>query len=91
MAAPLPGRLQDKVDREAAYEQTKAETDKWNEMVLRMKGESGIGAEGARHERLVLPLINGAGDVHREANAAELSAKFQVRRSHTLRVTLSRN
>ncbi|GAA5863261.1 hypothetical protein JCM3774_000832 [Rhodotorula dairenensis] len=77
LAAPLPGRLQDKVDREAAYEATKAETDKWNETVRRMKGESGLGAEGARHERLVLPLVGGQGDVHRDPNANELSAKFQ--------------
>ncbi|GAA5983323.1 hypothetical protein JCM10908_000241 [Rhodotorula pacifica] len=77
LAAPLPGRLQDKVDREAAYEATKAETDKWNETVRRMKGESGLGAEGARHERLVLPLMGGEGDVHRDANANELSARFQ--------------
>lgn len=79
LAAPLPGRLQDKVDREAAYEATKAETDKWNETVRRMKGESGLGAEGARHERIVLPLVGGEGDVHRDPNANELSAKFQVR------------
>ncbi|GAA5962538.1 hypothetical protein JCM8115_002113 [Rhodotorula mucilaginosa] len=77
LAAPLPGRLQDKVDREAAYEATKAETDKWNETVRRMKGESGLGAEGARHERIVLPLVGGEGDVHRDPNANELSAKFQ--------------
>ncbi|GAA5985478.1 hypothetical protein JCM11641_007081 [Rhodosporidiobolus odoratus] len=78
LAAPLPGRLQDKVDREAAYEKTKEETDKWNETVRRMKGESGLGVEGARHERLTLPLMNAGGDVKRDANAAEWSAKFQA-------------
>ncbi|BGP16523.1 hypothetical protein JCM10213_001138 [Rhodosporidiobolus nylandii] len=77
LAAPLPGRLQDKIDREAAYEKTKEETDKWNETVRRMKGESGLGVEGARHERLTLPLMGGAGDVRRDPNAAEWSAKFQ--------------
>ncbi|BGP24942.1 U3 small nucleolar RNA-associated protein 14 [Rhodotorula toruloides] len=77
LSAPLPGRLQDKIDREAAYEQTKEETDKWNETVRRMKGESGLGVEGARHERLVLPLVGGEGDVHRDPNANEWSAKFQ--------------
>ncbi|GAA5916095.1 hypothetical protein JCM6882_003934 [Rhodosporidiobolus microsporus] len=77
LAAPLPGRLQDKIDREAAYEKTKEETDKWNETVRRMKGESGLGVEGARHERLTLPLMGGAGDVRRDPNAQEWSAKFQ--------------
>ncbi|BGP32399.1 hypothetical protein JCM10296v2_004180 [Rhodotorula toruloides] len=77
LSAPLPGRLQDKIDREAAYEQAKEETDKWNETVRRMKGESGLGVEGARHERLVLPLVGGEGDVHRDPNANEWSAKFQ--------------
>ncbi|ORY84072.1 Utp14 protein-domain-containing protein [Leucosporidium creatinivorum] len=77
LAAPLPGRLQDKIDREAAYEKTKEETDKWNETVRRMKGESGLGVEGARHERLTLPLMGGEGDVRRAPNAAEWSAKFQ--------------
>ncbi|BGP48517.1 hypothetical protein JCM10450v2_004393 [Rhodotorula kratochvilovae] len=77
LAAPLPGRLQDKVDREAAYDQTKEETDKWNETVRRMKGQSGLGAEGARHERLTLPLMGGEGDVRRDPNAQEWNAKFQ--------------
>ncbi|GAA6001595.1 hypothetical protein JCM10207_006743 [Rhodosporidiobolus poonsookiae] len=78
LAAPLPGRLQDKIDREAAYDRTKEETDKWNETVRRMKGESGLNVEGARHERLTLPLMGGAGDVRRDPNAAEWSAKFQA-------------
>ncbi|GJN90772.1 hypothetical protein Rhopal_003786-T1 [Rhodotorula paludigena] len=77
LSAPLPGRLQDKVDREAAYGQTKEETDKWNETVRRMKGQSGLGAEGARHERLTLPLMGGEGDVRRDPNAQEWAAKFQ--------------
>ena len=79
LAAPLPARLQDKIEREAAYEKTKEETDKWNETVRRMKGQSGLGVEGARHERLTLPLMGGAGDVARDPNAAEWSAKFQAR------------
>lgn len=79
LAAPLPARLQDKIEREAGYEKTKEETDKWNATVRRMKGESGIGVEGARHERLVLPLVGGAGNVLRDPNASEWSAKFQVR------------
>ncbi|KAM0791537.1 hypothetical protein ACM66B_005986 [Microbotryomycetes sp. NB124-2] len=77
IAAPLPARLQDKIDREAAYNQTKEEVDKWNDTVRRMKGESGLGNEGARHERLSLPLMGGAGDVHRDPNANDWSAKFK--------------
>lgn len=78
LAAPLPARLQDKIEREAAYGKTKEETDKWNESVRRMKGESGLGVEGARHEKLSLPLMGAAGDVARDPNAAEWSAKFKV-------------
>ena len=78
LAAPLPARLQDKIEREAGYEKTKEETDKWNATVRRMKGETGVGVEGARHERLTLPLMGGAGNVLRDANASEWSAKFQV-------------
>ena len=80
LSAPLPARLQDKIEREAAYEKTKEETDKWNETTRRMKGQSGLGVVGARHERLVLPLIGPEGDIKRDPNAAEWSAKFQVRR-----------
>lgn len=78
LAAPLPARLQDKIEREAAYEKTREETDKWNETVRRMKGHSGLGVIGARHERLTLPLMGPGGDVKRDPNAAEWSAKFQV-------------
>ncbi|GAA5887298.1 hypothetical protein JCM16303_006580 [Sporobolomyces ruberrimus] len=77
ISAPLPARLQDKVDREAAYEKTKEETDKWNETVKRMKGESGANVSGARHERLVLPLIDPTQDAKRAPNSNELNAKFQ--------------
>ncbi len=73
----MPARLQDKLEREAAYEKTKEEADKWNETVRRMKGASGLGVEGARHERLQLPLLGGAGDAARDPNAAEWSAKFK--------------
>ncbi|GAA5851356.1 hypothetical protein JCM3766R1_007011 [Sporobolomyces carnicolor] len=77
ISAPLPARLQDKVDREAAYEKTKEETDKWNETVKKMKGESGANVSGARHERLVLPLIDPTHDAKRAPNSNELNAKFQ--------------
>ncbi|GAA6021465.1 hypothetical protein JCM11491_006504 [Sporobolomyces phaffii] len=77
ISAPLPARLQDKVDREAAYEKTKEETDKWNDTVKKMKGESGANVSGARHERLVLPLIDPTHDAKRAPNSNELAAKFQ--------------
>ncbi|GAA5938943.1 uncharacterized protein JCM15063_004371 [Sporobolomyces koalae] len=77
ISAPLPARLQDKVDREAAFEKTKEETDKWNETVKRMKGESGLNVSGARHERLALPLIDPTHDAKRAPNSNELNAKFQ--------------
>lgn len=37
LPAPLPTRTQEKIDREAAYEQTKKEVDKWNETMRRIK------------------------------------------------------
>ena len=37
LPAPLPQRTQDRLDREAAYEQTKAEVDKWNATMKRIK------------------------------------------------------
>ncbi|SGY23457.1 BQ5605_C019g08940 [Microbotryum silenes-dioicae] len=77
LAAPLPARLQDKIDREAAFDKTKEETDKWNETVRRMKGVSGLGVEGARHERLTLPLMAPTGDAQRDANSNEWAANFE--------------
>ena len=37
LPAPLPQRTQDRLDREAAYEQTKTEVDKWNETMKQIK------------------------------------------------------
>ena len=37
LSAPLPQRTQDRLDREAAYEQTKTEIDKWNETMQQIK------------------------------------------------------
>ena len=37
LSAPLPQRTQDRVNREAAYEQTKEEVDKWNGTMKRIK------------------------------------------------------
>lgn len=37
LSAPLPQRTQDQLGREAAYEQTKTEVDKWNETMKQIK------------------------------------------------------
>jgi len=37
LSAPLPTRTQEKLDREAAYEQTKKEADKWNDTMKRIR------------------------------------------------------
>ena len=37
LSAPLPQRTQDRLDRQAAYEQTKEEVDKWKETMKRIK------------------------------------------------------
>jgi U3 small nucleolar RNA-associated protein 14 len=37
LSVPLPQRTQDRLDREAAYEQTKTEVDKWNETMKQIK------------------------------------------------------
>lgn len=37
LAAPLPQRTQEKLNREAAYEQTKEEIDKWSATMKRIK------------------------------------------------------
>ena len=37
LSAPLPQRTQERIDREAAYEQTKEEVDKWSATMKRIK------------------------------------------------------
>ena len=37
LPAPLPTRVQDRLDREAAYEQTKAEAQKWDPTMKRIR------------------------------------------------------
>ena len=37
LSAPLPQRAQERLDREAAYEQTKEEIDKWSATMKRIK------------------------------------------------------
>lgn len=65
LSAPLPQRTQERVDREAAYEQTKEEVDKWSETMKRIK----------EAEHLSFPLQ--AQPVGRVSNL-ELAAKFKV-------------
>lgn len=65
LSAPLPQRTQEKVDREAAYEQTKEEVDKWTGTMKRIK----------EAEHLNFPLqAQSAGRV----SNLELAAKFKV-------------
>jgi U3 small nucleolar RNA-associated protein 14 len=65
LSAPLPQRTQERVDREAAYEQTKEEVDKWTETMKRIK----------EAEHLSFPLQ--AQPTGRVSNL-ELAAKFKV-------------
>jgi U3 small nucleolar RNA-associated protein 14 len=37
LSAPLPQRAQERLDREAAYEQTKEEVDKWSATMKHIK------------------------------------------------------
>ena len=37
LSAPLPTRMQEKIERDAAYEKTKEEVDKWNSTMRRIK------------------------------------------------------
>jgi U3 small nucleolar RNA-associated protein 14 len=65
LSAPLPQRTQERVDREAAYEQTKEEVDKWSGTMKRIK----------EAEHLSFPLqAQAAGKV----SNLELAAKFKV-------------
>ncbi|KAI0347583.1 Utp14-domain-containing protein [Trametopsis cervina] len=64
LAAPLPQRTQDRLDREAAYEQTKEEIDKWSATMKRIK----------EAEHLSFPLqAESSGKV----SNLELAAKFK--------------
>ncbi|KAI0005548.1 Utp14 protein-domain-containing protein [Russula compacta] len=64
LPAPLPHRTQDRLDREAAYEQTKTEVDRWNETMRQIK----------EAEHLSFPLQ--AEPVGKVSNL-ELTAKFK--------------
>jgi U3 small nucleolar RNA-associated protein 14 len=42
LEAPLPQRAQERMDREAAYERTKEEVDKWEPAMRRIREVSGL-------------------------------------------------
>ncbi|KAJ7289226.1 Utp14-domain-containing protein [Mycena rebaudengoi] len=65
LAAPLPLRTQARVDREAAYDATKGEVDKWNATMKRIR----------EAEHLSFPLQGPKEQMGRVSNA-ELTAKF---------------
>lgn len=65
LSAPLPQRTQEKLDREAAYEQTKQEVDKWTETMKRIK----------EAEHLSFPLQS---QKPGRTSNLELAAKFKV-------------
>ncbi|KAI0739334.1 Utp14 protein-domain-containing protein [Irpex lacteus] len=64
LAAPLPQRTQEGLDREAAYEQTKQEIDKWSATMRRIK----------EAEHLSFPL---QAEVKGKVSSLELAAKFK--------------
>ncbi|EGG00743.1 uncharacterized protein MELLADRAFT_93061 [Melampsora larici-populina 98AG31] len=53
LSAPLEPRLQQKIEREAAYDLTKVEMDKWNETIMAARGLSGKHTDGKN--RFVVP------------------------------------
>jgi U3 small nucleolar RNA-associated protein 14 len=65
LSAPLPQRTQERVDREAAYEQTKQEVDKWKGTMKRIK----------EADHLSFPL---QAQVAGRVSNLELAAKFKV-------------
>ena len=66
LPAPLPTRTQEKLDREAAYEQTKQEVEKWSETMKKIR----------EAEHLSFPL---QAPRPTKVSNLELAAKFKVR------------
>ncbi|KAH8094740.1 Utp14-domain-containing protein [Cristinia sonorae] len=64
LSAPLPTRTQERLDREAAYEQTKEEVDKWNATMKRIK----------EAEHLSFPL---QAPTTEKTSSLQLAAKFK--------------
>ena len=88
LSAPLPGRLQDKLAREAAYAATKQEADKWNDTVRLTRGgarpsgdaQARRDADSARKRVLHLPLEQGGGQANQATagpSARAWNAKFE--------------
>ncbi|OJA08873.1 hypothetical protein AZE42_01736 [Rhizopogon vesiculosus] len=65
LSAPLPQRAQERLDREAAYEQTKEEVDKWSTTMKRIK----------QAEHLSFPLQTQS---EGRVSNLELAAKFKM-------------
>ncbi|KAJ3767843.1 Utp14-domain-containing protein [Lentinula raphanica] len=74
LAIPLPQRTQERLDREAAYEQTKAEVDKWSATMKRI----------AEADHLSFPL---QAQPQGKVSNLELTAKFKP--TTTLETTVS--
>ncbi|PFH47591.1 hypothetical protein AMATHDRAFT_181790 [Amanita thiersii Skay4041] len=66
LSAPLPHRTQERIDREAAYEQTKGEVNKWKETMKQIRDA----------EHLSFPLQDQKTGMGRVSNL-ELTAKFK--------------
>lgn len=67
LTAPLQHRAQERLDREAAYEQTKEEVDKWKATMKRIQ----------EAEHLSFPLQQSSSRLGKVSNL-ELAAKFKV-------------
>ncbi|KAF8640434.1 hypothetical protein AX17_000099 [Amanita inopinata Kibby_2008] len=67
LSAPLPQRTQERLDRRAAYEQTKEEVDKWRDTMKHIR----------EAEHLSFPLQNDSNSMGRTSNL-ELAAKFKA-------------
>ncbi|KAF8814462.1 small-subunit processome [Phlegmacium glaucopus] len=66
LSAPLPQRIQERLDRQAAYENTKEEVDKWSETMKRIR----------EAEHLSFPLQSQSA---RCVSNLELTAKFKAK------------
>jgi U3 small nucleolar RNA-associated protein 14 len=83
LSAPLPQRTQDRLDREAAYEQTKTEVDKWNETMKQIKEVMLILRHLILADLLTLKAEHLSFPLQKESvgkvSNLELTAKFKVR------------
>jgi U3 small nucleolar RNA-associated protein 14 len=85
LAVPLPQRTQDRLDREAAYEQTKGEVDKWKATMKRIKEVHPTASSLLRYPSFVVQAdhlsfpLQVPQKVH--PSNSQLAAKFKVRMS----------